>query len=634
MISKMKFISLVGPRSEFDRIASDYVLDSAIEFENPLHALRSTGGFTMDTLPNPYENSMKHVADVLEYVHIDCSGVRRHDEPISKEELDQFLDHFDTQIHAIKQAIESLQTELTHYDEVVQTLIPVMDSNIQLEKLPKLQYLNYRFGKLPMSSYQKLGTYLKDLPAYFYALTSSKDYVWGMYFVSQAHTENVDRIFATLYFESLLLDGAEQGTPSQAIAAIRKKAEDTRSQITAKRAQLENTVKAQSKDLLKAYACIKYHYDLYNLHHHATVSQSSFCLTGWIDADEVPALQTKLQKDPACSMIVDSPETVSHITPPTKLKNWRIFHPFEEFVRMYGVPNYNEIDPTPFLAVVYTLLFGIMFGDVGHGLCLAAIGLVMILLKKGGFLAKLLVPLGLSSTLFGFMYGSVFGFEGEYALIRPLWYTPFEGSASMMNTLIYSVALGVVIILLCMAFNIVNGIRQKNWQKILFSQNGVAGMVFYALVLFCAISAMQGSGHPMTVAIIFIVISLILMFLQEPLGKLLAKKKDWMPEEKGGFFVEAFFELFEVILSFVTNTVSFLRVGAFALNHAGMMSVVVMFMLQLNPAGSVAIAIFGNLLVIGLEGLIVGIQVLRLGFYEMFSRFYSGDGREFHPANR
>lgn len=301
---------------------------------------------------------------------------------------------------------------------------------------------------------------------------------------------------------------------------------------------------------------------------------------------------------------------------------------------MYGVPNYNEIDPTPFLAVVYTLLFGIMFGDVGHGLCLAAIGLVMILLKKGGFLAKLLVPLGLSSTLFGFMYGSVFGFEGEHALIRPLWYTPFEGSASMMNTLIYSVALGVVIILLCMAFNIVNGIRQKNWQKILFSQNGVAGMVFYALVLFCAISAMQGSGHPMTVAIIFIVISLILMFLQEPLGKLLAKKKDWMPEEKGGFFVEAFFELFEVILSFVTNTVSFLRVGAFALNHAGMMSVVVMFMLQLNPAGSVAIAIFGNLLVIGLEGLIVGIQVLRLGFYEMFSRFYSGDGREFHPANR
>ena len=99
--------------------------------------------------------------------------------------------------------------------------------------------------------------------------------------------------------------------------------------------------------------------------------------------------------------------------------------------------------------------------------------------------------------------------------------------------------------------------------------------------------------------------------------------------EVTAFAIKVTIEPFEVILSFVTNTVSFLRVGAFALNHAGMMSVVVMFMLQLNPAGSVAIAIFGNLLVIGLEGLIVGIQVLRLGFYEMFSRFYQGTGKPF-----
>ena len=118
------------------------------------------------------------------------------------------------------------------------------------------------------------------------------------------------------------------------------------------------------------------------------------------------------------------------------------------------------------------------------------------------------------------------------------------------------------------------------------------------------------------------------------MGKLLAKQKDWVPKEKGGFLLESFFELFEIVLSFITNTVSFLRVGAFALNHAGMMSVVVMFMLKLNTVGSVAIAIFGNLLVIGLEGLIVGIQVLRLGFYEMFSRFYEGGGREFTPTNR
>lgn len=634
MISKMKFINLVGPRSEFDRIVSDYVMDSAIEFENPLNALRSAEGFSMDTSPNPFEETMKHFMDVLQYARLDFKGVRRHNENLSQEEMEQFLDHFDTQLHTLKEKAESLKFEIQHYEEIIDTLTPVMETNVHLEELSKLDYLQYRFGKLPVSSYEKIGTYLKNLPAYFYALTSDKDFVWGLYFVSAEHAENVDRIFSTLYFESLTLDGSEQGTPSQVIEALARKVKDKRGELAALKAQLQATVSTQKDDLLRAFANIKYQYDLYSIHRHATVSRSSFCLTGWIDADEVPALMEKIQRDPACSLIVDEPDAVNHITPPTKLKNWRIFKPFEEFVRMYGVPNYHEIDPTPFLAIVYTLLFGIMFGDVGHGLCLVLIGAVLTLMKKGGFLGKLLIPIGLSSTVFGFLYGSFFGFEGEHALIHPLWFTPFEGSETMMNTLLYSIVLGVVIILLCMVFNIVNGVRQKNWQKVLFSQNGAAGMLFYALVLFCAISMLSGSSHPMVFAVILIMVSLLLIFLQEPLGKLTAKRKDWMPKEKGGFLVEAFFELFEIVLSFVTNTISFLRVGAFALNHAGMMSVVVMFMLQLNLGGSIAIAVFGNLLVLGLEGLIVGIQVLRLGFYEMFSRFYDGDGREFKPTNQ
>ena len=114
---------------------------------------------------------------------------------------------------------------------------------------------------------------------------------------------------------------------------------------------------------------------------------------------------------------------------------------------------------------------------------------------------------------------------------------------------------------------------------------------------------------------------------------MLEGRKNWMPEDKGGFFVQSFFELFEILLSFVTNTMSFVRVGAFALNHAGMMSVVLMFMHSMSGGGSVAVTILGNLLVMGLEGLIVGIQVLRLGFYEMFSRFYDGDGRAFRSVN-
>lgn len=634
MIAKMKFISLVGPRDNFDRIVAEHLMNFDIEFENPLHALKSTDGFTLDNSPNPYESTMKRFTDVLQYVNIPYQNVRRHQENLSQPELEEFLEHFDSRIHTLKEKIEGLELELRHYDEVIQTMTPVIDANVHLESLSKLHYLHYRFGKLPISSYEKLGDYLKNMPAYFYALTSNREYVWGIYFVSDIHMENIDRIFSTLYFEPLTLEGTENGTPAHIIREMTRQGEQKRVELASLREQLQTTITAQKGDLLRGYTALKYHYDLYQIHHYALVSQNAFCLTGWTDEKTALELQKHMESDTTCSLMVDDPDSVQHIMPPTKLNNKRIFKPFEDFVRMYGVPNYNELDPTPFLGLIYTLLFGIMFGDLGHGLCLFLIGFLLSVRKKGGFLGKLLIPIGLSSAVFGVLYGSFFGFEGEHAMIHPIWYTPFENSETMMRTLIYAIVLGIAIILVCMIFNIINGIRQKSWQKVLFSQNGFAGMAFYTLALYCGITALLDSKHPLLFAGVLIGLSLLLIFLQEPLGKLLAKQKDWMPKEKGGFLLESFFELFEIVLSFITNTVSFLRVGAFALNHAGMMSVVVMFMLQLNTAGSIAIAIFGNLLVIGLEGLIVGIQVLRLGFYEMFSRFYDGGGREFTPTNR
>ena len=125
-------------------------------------------------------------------------------------------------------------------------------------------------------------------------------------------------------------------------------------------------------------------------------------------------------------------------------------------------------------------------------------------------------------------------------------------------------------------------------------------------------------------------VTFVLMFLQEPLSELLKGDKNWMKKD-GMFFVESFFEMFDVLLSFVTNTISFLRVGAFAIIHVGMMMAVTM--LAGSGAGGIIVKIFGNALVMGLEGLIVGIQVLRLEYYEMFSRYFKGDGKQFISNN-
>ena len=133
--------------------------------------------------------------------------------------------------------------------------------------------------------------------------------------------------------------------------------------------------------------------------------------------------------------------------------------------------------------------------------------------------------------------------------------------------------------------------------------------------------------------LLVIVLPLVLIALKEPLARLCEHKRDFKPEGgAAGFIMQTFFELFEMMLSYITNTLSFLRVGGFVLSHAGMMSVVMTLAEMVGATGSPVVVIIGNIFVMGLEGLLVGIQVLRLVFYETFSRFYEGDGKPYVPA--
>jgi len=180
-----------------------------------------------------------------------------------------------------------------------------------------------------------------------------------------------------------------------------------------------------------------------------------------------------------------------------------------------------------------------------------------------------------------------------------------------------------------MLLNIINGIRMKDRGKALFSPNGLAGMVFYVGIILGVFFLAAKKQNIFTGPYIWLVIvlPLVLLFLSGPLTKLVNGEKDWKPESVGMFFVEGFFELFEICLSYVSNTISFLRIGAYAISHAGMMLVVFNLAHNTNIVGIA----FGNVLVAVLEALLVSIQVMRLEYFEMFGRFYEGGGTEFAP---
>jgi len=305
---------------------------------------------------------------------------------------------------------------------------------------------------------------------------------------------------------------------------------------------------------------------------------------------------------------------------------------------MYGLPGYKDIDPTPFVAITYSLLFGIMFGDLGQGLVLMILGWLLYKYKNMR-LGAVGVRIGISSAIFGLIYGSVFGNE---ELLNPMFHAlgfdhkPIHvmDSNFTMTLLIAAIGIGALLIVIAMILNIITLLRKKKYAEVITSHNGFAGLMLYGFILVGVVLQM-GLQIPVfnTVTIlIFVGMPLVLIFFKEPLERKFHGHK-MFPTGFGGFFVEGFFELFEIILSYVTNTMSFLRVGGFVLSHAGMMLVVTSLMTMVGGTGSILVAVFGNIFVMALEGMIVGIQVLRLEFYEMFSRYYEGNGVAFNALN-
>jgi V/A-type H+-transporting ATPase subunit I len=192
-----------------------------------------------------------------------------------------------------------------------------------------------------------------------------------------------------------------------------------------------------------------------------------------------------------------------------------------------------------------------------------------------------------------------------------------------------AVGAGAVLVLISIIMNIFSCIKQKKAAHSVFSSNGVAGILFYLSVF-----SLLFLENAQTFAIPVIIVTLLLMFFCEPLTRLIEKKKPLEKDQSvSDFIMQTFFELFETVLSYVTNTMSFLRVGAFILVHAGMMKVVFTLAEMSSGAPYVIILIIGNAQVLCLEALLVGIQVLRLEFYEMFSRFYTGEGEAYAPVS-
>lgn len=629
MIEKMKFLSITGPKRDFDRVIRVYLSKYKIHLENALSELSSVHDLKPFVEINPYKDLLAKSEELIKKLD-QKKGYTPTD--MTPEKASEVITSTFSMLEDLNNRKRALKEQKAHYTDLIHQIEPFRNLDYDIHKILELKFINFRFGKIAHEHYNKFSRYVYDnLNSLFFECDSDSDYVWGIYFVPAAYSVKIDAIYASLHFERLFLPDEYEGTPEEAYRSFKAKRDEINAELSQVSNQIKDRLNQRADELLEA------HYTLSVFNRNFDVRKLAACtkekgkdevfyiLCGWISEKDVKAFMADVEKDPNVYCVVDDGQDNVTTKPPTKLKNPRLFKPFEMFVKMYGFPAYNEVDPTSFVAITYSLIFGIMFGDVGQGLCIAIGGFLLYKFKKIA-LAAIISLAGIFSTIFGFLYGSIFGFED---LLKPLWLSPMH---NVMTVLLTSVGFGVVLILIAMLLNIVNAVKEKKLGKVLFDTNGVSGLVFYTAAITCALLIATGHSLPATILlVIFFGIPLILIFLREPLTRAIEKKKKIFPEHKVMFFVENFFELFEVLLSYVTNTISFLRVGAFALSHAAMMGVVMLLAGAEQGSPNLVVLVLGNVLVAAMEGLVVGIQVLRLEYYEMFSRFYKGTGKEFKP---
>lgn len=339
-------------------------------------------------------------------------------------------------------------------------------------------------------------------------------------------------------------------------------------------------------------------------------------LAGWVPARSVGTLEKRLRGSLAHPFELQSrnPRPDERPLVPTVPVNNRLLQPFSILVKQYGIPQYGEIDPTPLFTVTFLLMFGSMFGDVGQGAVIA--GLAWYFRRKLGRLYLFGVLAGASSVLFGFIFGSVFGNEH---LLPALWQSPLHDPVLMLQL---ALVWGVLFLVMACLLAIYNRAVVGNWSGALFGHHGLVNLAFYLGLVWGTVN-LATTGTFGTVPALVAVGSL---------GALAVAAWQHMDAPAGEKALVVFIETLETVIGYTSNTLSFLRVAAFSLNHVALaIAVFTLADMTTGPVGHLLTLILGNIFMIVLEGAIVMIQVLRLEFYEGFARFFSGDGHEFAP---
>ena len=562
------------------------------------------------------------------------------------------VDQIELDVRAITDQLSDERKRLELLESQLRQLEPIVDVDVEVEALRKPAYMHSILGVVPAANISRLRTSLLRVPHVFFILRedAQKPVVWIL--GSKRSSDVLERAAKSAYLDSLSLPDEFGGTPDQITEMLRKEIESLKQKISSLEAdlvKLGEAHKTELKDLLwqvhisrvMADAIVRFG----QLRH-------TYVVVGWVPTADLEDLTARL-KDASREILIETTSTSRsghHANIPVALTNNKWLKPIQDLVTTYGRPSYGELDPTLLVALTFPLLYGAMFGDLGQGLVLMLVGILAhkkIFMKGLQSLGLLLVYCGASAAVFGYLYGSIFGFEGhlieEYLHFHfePLWFSPLD---NILGILSIAIDAGIILLLFSFLLGLFNQFRSRDWAHLLFGHTGLVALIFYIsfLALLGGFLGDTAIAPKVAVAISKLPLPFPLLAGIFGIGVMFSEffrnmvEGHTLIEGKGVggfamFLVQSFMDIFETVISMLSNTLSFVRVGAFAVAHGGL-SLAFFALAGEEPTIKFWIVlVIGNIFIVGFEGLIVYIQTMRLHYYEILGKFFHGGGMQFEP---
>lgn len=607
------------------------------------------------SLDGEYYDQLVKAAAVLNINNTD-SDLNQYSYPVDEDrsEAAKFLASYTELEKSIKEGNENLSKVSEAYKEA----LAFSNLKVSYSELEHLSFISLKIGKIDPSKFDELKDSLED-NAVLIALGEDKSRI--LVASSKKGRFALDTVLKDFGFVQMDIPADFQGVPEDMLDGLKNQKAAAEDNVKELESQKENFTETHKDILIKLLNTFAIGVQIAEVENTLESTELVYRMTGWIPANEVEVYMKGLdeltegriafrQYNPLeVPSVVSGKEQV-----PVKLTHGKFVKSFERMIFSYGSPLYGTIDPTPYVAIFFTILFGIMFGDLGQGLVIFLVGLLMALkvIKVGGWnkFAPIFMAVGCTSSIMGLLTGEVFSNE---TLLEPFseWVTGLFGTPhapilklmpssdpssikAMFGVFGVAVGIGFIINSIGLIINLINNVIQRKWSEVLFGKNGLSGAVFFWYVIALILRVVLANHSIAVYDWVILGVTLFFAAFAEPFENLMEGHRPLLENGFGTYLISSVVEVIEVLSGYLSNTVSFVRVGAFALSHAVLDYVILILTNMCGGQGSVAgilVMIIGNAVIIVLEGMIVAIQVIRLQYYEFFSKFFHETGSEFKP---